>query len=320
MVRIAVLGAGNHSSGTHGPALRTYAAEHPGEIELAAVCDLDSAKAQKYADTFGFATTYTQVEAMLAEQQPDGLIAVTPIVLTEKIVSELLPQGIPMSIEKPPGEDSAATRRLLSVAEACGTPHMVSLNRRFSPALMKAREWLAEAGAGRPPRVALGRMLRHNRREQDFVVGTAIHLLDAVISVLGRPTHVAAANLTTATPESYLTQACLSFGNDTRAHFIISPTVGTLEETCEIHGDDYCIQLDLGNCTINIWDGKEQVVSWHAPAEAGSEYLNGTLGETAAFIHAIETDGGFRPDLQAALVSMLACEAVAAGGESDIVI
>jgi len=185
MVRIVVLGAGNHSSGTHGPALRTYAAEHPGEIELAAVCDLDSAKAQKYADAFGFARTYTDIEAMLAEQQPDGLIAVTPIALTEEIVSGLLPHRIPMVIEKPPGEDSAATRRLLAAAEASGTPHMISFNRRFSPAIMRAREWLAQTAQERPPQVVLCRMLRHNRREDNFVIGTAIHLLDAAISILG---------------------------------------------------------------------------------------------------------------------------------------
>ena len=43
-------------------------------------------------------------------------------------------------------------------------------------------------------------------------------------------------------------------------------------------------------------------------------------GETEAFIRAVETGGGFRPDLQGALVSMLACETVAAGGESDVVV
>jgi len=43
-------------------------------------------------------------------------------------------------------------------------------------------------------------------------------------------------------------------------------------------------------------------------------------GETEAFIRAVETGGRFRPDLQEALVSMLACEAVAAGGETDIVV
>jgi len=320
MIRIVVLGAGNHSSGNHGPALRTYAAEHPGEIELAAVCDLDSAKAQEYADTFGFARTYTEVEAMLSEEQPDGLIAVTPIVLTEEIVSRLLVHGIPMSIEKPPGEDSAATRRLLAAAEASGTPHMISFNRRFSPAIVKAREWLGDAAEERPPQVLLGRMLRHNRREDNFVVGTAIHLLDAAISILGRPTHVSATNLTTATPGAYLTQACISFPGDAHAHFIISPTVGTLEETCEIHGEDYCIRIDAGDCTINIWDGGDEVLSWSAPAEAGSEYTDGTLGETEAFIRAVETGAGFGPDLQEALVSMLVSEAVAAGGESDIVV
>ena len=298
--------------------MRTFVAQNPGIVELAAVCDLDEARARKYAEEFGFADTYTDMAEMLEEEQIDGLVAVTPIALTEQIAGALLPHGIPLVIEKPPGETSEATRRLLAVAEASGTPHMISFNRRFSPAIMKARQWLAENAADRPPQVVLARMLRHNRRESNFVTGTAIHAIDTVISLLDMPLHVSATNLATGTPGAFLTQACVSFTGGARAHFIVSPVVGTVAETYEIHGEDYAIAADTGPCTLRIWDAGEEVLLWSAPPDAPPEYVNGTLGATEAFVSAVGAGEGFGPDLGEALVSVETAEAIAAGGETNL--
>ncbi len=318
MIRIGILGAGWHSSDSHGPALKTFAAEHPGAIELAAVCDLDREKAQTYADAFGFARVYEDMQVMLAEETLEGLIAVTPVALTEEIVSDLLPVGIPLLIEKPPGEDSAATRRLLTIAEECETPHMISFNRRFNPALTKARAWLAEAAADRPPQLVIARMLRHNRREPQFVTATACHLVDAVISILGRPSQVTAEALKT--EAASFTQARISFTNGSCAELIISPVVGRAAETYEVHGEGYTIEVDTTNCTTTIWDQGQEVLSWTAPEQASSEYRDGSLAETEAFICAIERGSGFAPDLREALISMLTTEAVAAGEETEITV
>ncbi len=318
MIRIGILGAGWHSSDSHGPALKTFAAEHPGAVELAAVCDLDREKAQTYADAFGFARVYEDVQVMLAEETLEGLIAVTPVALTEQIITALLPQRIPLVIEKPPGEDSAATRRLLAVAEQTGSPHMISFNRRCNPALTKARAWLAEAAADRQPQLVIARMLRHNRREPQFVTATACHLVDAVISLLGRPSQVTAEALKT--EAAVFTQARVSFADGGRAHLVISPVVGRAAETYEVHGEGYTIEVDTTNCTTTIWDQGQKVLSWTAPEQAGSEYRDGSLAETEAFIRAIETGRGFAPDLRECLSSMLTTEAVAAGGETEIVV
>src|SRR5690606_23043668 len=89
MIRLGVLGAGGHSRATHGPALRHLKRRDPGRVELAAVCDLDRDKASAYAAEFGFARAYADVEAMLAAERLDGLVAVTPLKLTERIASAL---------------------------------------------------------------------------------------------------------------------------------------------------------------------------------------------------------------------------------------
>ena len=126
MLRIAVLGAGSHSSSTHGPALRLCKQKHPDKVELAAVCDLRRDAAEAYAEKFGFEKVYENLDAMLATERLDGLIAVTPIAATAEIVARLLPSKLPLLIEKPPGANSAENRRLMEIAEEHRAPHMVS--------------------------------------------------------------------------------------------------------------------------------------------------------------------------------------------------
>ena len=50
MLKIVVLGAGSHSQINHLPALARYHSLHPGEIELAALCDLRADHARAMAE------------------------------------------------------------------------------------------------------------------------------------------------------------------------------------------------------------------------------------------------------------------------------
>jgi len=55
MLKIVLLGAGSHSQENHLPALARYVAEHPGEVELAGLCDLRREHAEMMAHHYGFA-------------------------------------------------------------------------------------------------------------------------------------------------------------------------------------------------------------------------------------------------------------------------
>jgi myo-inositol 2-dehydrogenase/D-chiro-inositol 1-dehydrogenase len=313
-LRIAVIGAGSHSALHHGSALRSYAALHPGEIELAAVCDLDGARAEEYAARFGFARIYRDYRAMIARERPHGLVAVTPMPRTAAIVEELLAFGIPLVIEKPPGESSADTRRLLETAERRGTPHLVSFNRRFIPAMVRAREWIDAGGAARAPRLVVARMLRHARREPGFPVGTGIHLVDTVLSFMGRPRRIATAKVPTDYPDRFLSTTVFDFGSGRSAAVVLCPDVGTDEETFEIQGQGYAVQVDSMHCTVRIVEDGREVCSWQPERDAAYEFLCGALGETERFVAALRDGRGFAPDLREALVSMRSSEAIEAGG------
>lgn len=65
MLKVAVIGGGNHSRGNHLPALERYVSLHPGEAELVAFCDLRREVAKRVSREYGFARFYTNLEEML---------------------------------------------------------------------------------------------------------------------------------------------------------------------------------------------------------------------------------------------------------------
>jgi myo-inositol 2-dehydrogenase / D-chiro-inositol 1-dehydrogenase len=318
MIRLAVIGAGSHSALHHGSALMLYRQAHAGEIELAAVCDLDRARAEAYARKFGFAAVYTDYVKMFGSERLDGVVAVTPIARTAEIAADLLRRGLPLALEKPPGRSSAETLGLLAAAEKSGTPHMVSFNRRYIPAVVKAREWLAGPGAGRRPLQMTARILRRARRETDFVVGTAIHVIDAVLSFLGAPDAAFTVKTPTAHDGRFLSHAVLRFHDGACAAVEIAPDVGVEEETFEIRGQDYRIRIDSAGCSLRVHDAGREVLAWEAPEGSEPAFVMGSLGETEAFVRAIRTGRGYWPDLRDGLVSMRTAEAVEAGGERAV--
>jgi predicted dehydrogenase len=318
MIRLAVIGAGSHSTSNHGAALRACRAAQPDQVELAAVCDLDLKKAQTYASKFGFLKTYDDYDRMLASERLDGLIAITPLPFTERIAGDLLTKGLPLVIEKPPGETSQATRRLLQIAERHSAPHMISFNRRFAPVITKAREWLAGPGKGRPPKLMIGRMLRRARREEGFVVGTGIHLIDAILSFMGRPEAVFTRKVPSGVEGRYFYDASVRCQAGGLADIILSSDVGVNEETFEIHGPEYCIQIDHIACRIWVFDRGQEALSWQAPEGAEEAFKCGAVDETKAFIRYIQEGKGYWPTLRDGLVSMMTSEAVEAGGEVRI--
>lgn len=314
MTRIAVIGAGSHSASNHGPSLQLYQREHPGEVDLVAVCDLDCARASAYAERFGFARVYSDMHTMIRTESPDGLLAVTPTAATRAVVTELLPYRIPLLIEKPPATVSTEVAELRQLAQTHTTPHMISLNRRFNVAMLEAKEWLRDSVAQRPPEFVLARMLRNERTEPDFILATGIHIVDAVLSFLPSPTRVSSRRRHVAAGCGSCTATVVDESGAT-AHITIAPAAGIDEETYEIIGPGYTVRIDEIPGHVRIDDHGQQVMHWKAPADMPSYVRRGTYSETEAFIAAVKSGAGFSPALTDALTAMLVTEAMDQGGD-----
>ena len=310
MLKIVVLGAGSHSRAFHGPSLKTLVAERPGRYELAAVCDLDAARAASYAADFGFARTYSDFAAMLEAEKPGAVIAVSPMEQTLPIASQVLRAGIPVLVEKPPGLNVREALQLVDVARDTQTPHMVSFNRRFSPTILMAKEWLAARTPSRPLRVVSARMFRHKRREENFVAHTGIHLTDTVLSFTGAPRAVAAWRTATSNSASHLYAARLELDGGAAAEMLFASAVGMLEETYDLLGEDYRIRIEWLSGQVDAWESGKSVLSWRPAAQDSPVYVNGTLTETRAFLDALENGSPMRPTLEDALDSFRVAETI----------
>jgi predicted dehydrogenase len=177
MIRLALLGCGDHSRSSHAAPLARYAAQNPGVIELVAACDLNFDRAREFCRDFGFARAYSDVETMLATERVDGCVCVMPMERIVELAVMLLERKIPCVIEKPLGMSTQEAERLALVTRETGTLHMVSVNRRFMPYLNQAKSWAKNIG---PLQYVRATQIRDARDEPDFIWSTAIHVLDAL--------------------------------------------------------------------------------------------------------------------------------------------
>lgn len=308
-IRIAVLGAGNHSRNNHLPALARFVAEHPGRVELAALCDLDEDKAERAAGEFGFDRVYTDLDRMLREVSPDGCIAVTPIALTAQIAGQIIRTGVPLLMEKPPGVSAKEARETTDLVESAGTPVMVSMNRRYDPALRAALSWKG----GRPVEYARATMIRHGRDEPGFMLGTAIHPLDAMRFILGNVTDFSSDSRDVGGVP--WTTASFRFESGSAGTLEVLPTGGCGLEAYELFGADYRIRVIVGadrgdTAKIRCWQSGELVVDEDPAAGKPPFVRNGTYGETVEFITSLREGRPPHPSPADVLQSVELCEAL----------
>jgi predicted dehydrogenase len=187
-MKLCMVGCGEHAWSSHGPAQARYAAAHAG-VELAGCADLDVARAARYATKFGFANSFADVSMMLETAKPDAVVLVVPETATAPLATSILERGLPMLIEKPPGQTAAEVDGLIAAADRGGkagrpVPHQVAFNRRFAPLVREMRRRV-DAWTGSPAIQHLHyEMTRLDRRDPDFSI-TAIHGIDAVRYLAG---------------------------------------------------------------------------------------------------------------------------------------
>src|SRR5215470_468337 len=181
-VRLALIGCGEHAESGHALPLARYKAAHPDAIEMAAACDLQLDRAQKFCASYGFQSSYRDIGEMLSGEEIDACITVVPAERISEIGVNLLGSRMPCLVEKPLASTLAELRALGSAAFSSGTPNMVSVNRRFMPFLNRAFEWTRNVGPIRYLRCTLA---RHARSEPEFIWATAVHALDTLRYIEG---------------------------------------------------------------------------------------------------------------------------------------
>ena len=311
MIRLALLGCGEHSRSSHAAPLARYAAQNPGEIDLLAACDLNLERAEKFCREFGFARAYSEVGKMLAEETVDGCISVMPI---ERIVDTgvmLLEQKIPCVIEKPLGTSPAEAERLARTARETSTPHMVSVNRRFMPFLNEALSWTRQLG---PLQYVRATQVRHARTEPDFIWSTAIHVLDALRYMAGEIKDVSTQVHRQPGLSTLWYVISLKFADGTEGQIEVLPTAGMVEESYELFGEGFRTRVVAGSGTqrsLQCWRGGQLELEKHSSQAEPEDLRNGSYEEVVEFVRALRSGSQPRPSIQDVLPSALTCFAIA---------
>lgn len=310
MIRIALVGCGEHSEGSHAAPLARYAAERPGEISLVAACDLNVTRAEEFCRRFGFARAYSDVNTLLAEGGTDACVTVMPVERIAEVGAMLLKRGLPCVVEKPLGASLAEVEELARVARETATPHMVSVNRRFLPYLNRAREFVAESGG---PRYVRATLARHARDEADFITTTAIHAVDALRHVAGEVADFKAKVIGGGRGAAPWYVIGFEFEGGAAGQVEILPTAGVVEETYELFGEGVRAQVVCGSGSqklLRCWRGGRLEVE-EAADDQPEDVCNGGYDEVVEFVRALRAGARLRPTVADVLPSARICYSVA---------
>lgn len=176
------------------------------DVELAAICNRDQAKAQALAERFGIPRVYGDVAEMIEREKPGLLDIVTPPVTHREYVALAARRGIATICQKPFGRGFAEALEIASVARAAGITLAVHENFRFMPHFREARRLIdagrlgalhsiafrLRPGDGQGPRAYLERQPYFQGMPRFLVFETAIHLIDTFRYLMGEVSAVTA--------------------------------------------------------------------------------------------------------------------------------
>ncbi|HEY6936967.1 MAG TPA: Gfo/Idh/MocA family oxidoreductase [Terriglobales bacterium] len=218
-INVAVVGAGafgrNHA--------RVYQhMEHAGEpVRLAAVADLDPARASALARQFGpDVAVFSDLEELIARGGIQAASVAVPTVQHLNVASRLMAAGIDVLIEKPLAATLADADELIRLAKQHGRIAQVGHLERFNPAVQATLPLVS-----RPMFFEVHRLSVFSPRSLDIdvVLDLMIHDLDVVLTLAKSPVReVRAVGLPILSPQVDIANVRLEFQSGCVANFTAS--------------------------------------------------------------------------------------------------
>lgn len=309
-LRIAHIGAGEWSRYAHGPALRRLATQSVVSLEL--ICDLQIERARQFRDLFHYRLASDNIHASVAEVRPDVIVCTVHPAATSALVKSLLPLGIPLFIEKPPGVSLVEATSLAAASIGANVPTYVAFNRRTIPSIVRLSQFAAE----HPVRFARVEMLRTNRLEPEFAISTGIHVLDAIRFLMGDPESISVIPYRHDNSTSYDYSVRLVFPNAAVAEISMMLNTGLRRESYFLSAEGSTAEAVLGSAYSSqlCYRGDRE---WSEERIVNENLLTndplvdgGLIGEYEAFFHALKEGEPSPCSLSDAARSMQLAEAV----------
>jgi len=142
-VRLAVIGTGWWGTEYHLPGILS----HP-DAELAAICDTNPERLAKAAQIFMAPRTYSDHHSMLAHEDLDGAIIVTPHATHHPIARDCQQYNLHLLIEKPMTLHAWEARELVETAQNRERVLMVGYPFHYLPQILRAQQVLLSGDLG----------------------------------------------------------------------------------------------------------------------------------------------------------------------------
>ena len=180
--KLAFIGCGGFATGAIFPNVHRVP-----EIDLVAVCDIDRGRADRNARNFGARRVYTDLHAMLDQEELDGVFVIGPAPQQYELAPHVLKRGVPVYVEKPSANTAAEARTLAELAEAHNTWGQVGFMKHFAYVYTMAKEIMAKPEFG-PLRMLTCKFSQGpypqiwgiDSAKRAFLIGQCCHLFDLV--------------------------------------------------------------------------------------------------------------------------------------------
>jgi len=305
--RLCLIGAGRLAS------RRIYPYVGAAGGQIVGVCDLDAEKAERNARRFG-GRVYQRFEAMLAAEQPEGVIVCVGPEGHAALARQVMELGFPVYTEKPPAVTAAAALEVARVSRRTGLLCTTAFKKRYSAAYQRAREWLAGFPEERWQALSIdyasARYANQTPRDT-FLLDFCIHVIDLTGYLFGDVARVFAM-----TKDRHAYAISLRFVNGAVGTLTLTDgrsfRVPTEEVEITVEGGNF---MTIRNSSRLRITEDERPCEWREPptfTSAGDSGLDtGHLAEIVDFLAALREGRTTRSNIFESYKSMVLYEAIA---------
>lgn len=288
-VRIAMIGAGVMANRVHYPSLASF-----DDVEIAAICDIDTQRLHATADKYGVEKRYIDYTKMVEDIAPDAVYVIGQPHIMFDIWTWSLEHGLNMYIEKPMGITRHHARSLAHLAEKNGCITQVSFQRRATPMVVQLHDKCLARGpivhaVCRFYKCAITPFLT----ARDHMMDDGVHAIDTLRWICGGEV-VAIHSVTkrVLVPDINFLTVMLEFDNGATGLMINSWTSGRRIFAVEMHAPGICVEAEHEDKGILYTDGDTQGIVYDTREVSGSDafYIYGGFqAKNREFIDCLKT-------------------------------
>lgn len=248
----------------------------PEGVDIVAVCDVDPARAQAAAETFGVPRWYADAAVMFRAEKLGLVDIATQMASHLPLVKLALSHKVPTIIQKPFGQTIAEVREMVAASNAAGTFLAVHENFRFQKPLRRIAELVRSGAIGTPTWARVSFRTGYDiyagqpylAEQRRFVlIDLGVHVLDVARVLLGEVEH-STAELQRRNPKAKGEDtATMLLRHTSGAVSVVECTYGSRrlpdsfpETLIEVEGDKGAIVSRIGNKVEITVNGKLEIV------------------------------------------------------------